>query len=385
MPSTMQPTVPRGSPAEPLALVVLFLALIVLPAAANLAGRDGGDGYAENRELATMPALEPTVDSIVRFGTGFSSWFDDHFGFRSTLVRWYGQSQLALFEASPTTSVVNGREGWFFYADDHGMEDYVNRAPLSESELAAWRETLVATADWLRARSVAYVFTIAPDKHVIYPEFLPHTIRPVRPTSRMDQMFQMLAATDVAAVDVRAALGAGKRVERLYEKTGTHWDARGAFLAYREVIEAVRHQQPAVPPAWPREEFEPVARVIDGKDLAGMMGLKRVMREEDLQLAPIRPRLARVIEPAGRSAGDDVERLVTEIPGSTLPRAVVFRDSFATKMAPFLSEHFSRVVYLWQNEFDPQVILKEHPDVVIQEMVGRHLYGVRPSPESISR
>ena len=101
----------------------------------------------------------------------------------------------------------------------------------------------------------------------------------------MDQLFQMLATTNVSAVDVRGALKAGKPAERLYEKTGTHWDARGAFLAYREVIEAVRRQQPAVPPAWTREDFEPVARVIDAKDLAGMMGLKRVMQEEDLQLA----------------------------------------------------------------------------------------------------
>ena len=71
-------------------------------------------------------------------------------------------------------------------------------------------------------------------------------------------------------------------------------------------------------------------------------------------------------------------RIVTEIPGSTLPRAVVFRDSFASRLAPFLSEHFSRVVYLWQNNFDVDVIRAERPDVVIQEIVGRHLAYVSP-------
>ena len=78
-------------------------------------------------------------------------------------------------------------------------------------------------------------------------------------------------------------------------------------------------------------------------------------------------------------------RLVTEIPGSSLPRAVIFRDSFVSRLAPFLSEHFSRAVYLWQNDFDADAVAAEHPDVVIQEIVGRHLYGFIPSPELVPR
>lgn len=68
-------------------------------------------------------------------------------------------------------------------------------------------------------------------------------------------------------------------------------------------------------------------------------------------------------------------RIVTEIPGSTLPRAVVFRDSFTSRLAPYLSEHFSRVVYLWQDNFDAGVIREEKPAVVIQEYSSR-----RPPP-----
>ena len=78
-------------------------------------------------------------------------------------------------------------------------------------------------------------------------------------------------------------------------------------------------------------------------------------------------------------------RLVTEIPGASLPRAVIFRDSFASRLAPYLSEHFSRAVYLWQNDFDSDAIEREHPDVVIQEIVSRHLYVFSPSPELVPR
>jgi alginate O-acetyltransferase complex protein AlgJ len=195
-------------------------------------------------------------------------------------------------------------------------------------------------------------------------------------------VFGALADAGVA-VDLRPALFEARTRERIYHRTDTHWNERGALVAYRMIIEAVRQQLPAVPPAWQRSDFEAVSRDDEGRDLAGMMGLKAVLREEVLGLEPRRPRLARVVEPAGAAPTAEEGRLVTEIPGSTLPRAIIFRDSFVSPLVPFLSEHFSRAVYLWQNDFDAEAVVKEHADVVIQEIVGRHLYAFTPSPELV--
>jgi len=122
---------------------------------------------------------------------------------------------------------------------------------------------------------------------------------------------------------------------------------------------------------------------VPGMDLAGMMGLKRVLEENDLVLVPRRPRRAKVVEPVGAAPTAEEGTLITEIDDPSLPRAVVFRDSFVSRLVPFLSEHFSRAVYLWQNDFDAAVVEREHPDVVIQEIVGRHLYSFIPSPELV--
>jgi len=58
-----------------------------------------------------------------------------------------------------------------------------------------------------------------------------------------------------------------------------------------------------------------------------------------------------------------------------LPRAVMFRDSYATHLIPFLSEYFQRIVYVWRYHFDRALIERERPDVVIEEMVERRLMG----------
>jgi len=362
------------------AIVATFLVLIALPLAANLAGVDGADPQAENRELAAFPQLRLSPAGLATFGTGLAAWFEDHFGFRARLVQWHGELRLFGLGVSPSKAVLRGRDGWFFYADDEGVEDYTNAHLLSAEEITTWRQQIVIARNWSRAHRIAYLFTIAPDKHVLYPEKMPDDVTPLRPTSRADQVLNAVSDTGVA-VDLRPALFDARRRERIYQRTDTHWNERGAFAAYQQILQAVRAQQPRVPPAWPRADFEPTARDVHGLDLAGMMGLTRVLREEDLRLTPRRRRQAVVVEPRGEAPDAEVGRLVTEIPGSNLPRAVIIRDSFMSALAPFLSEHFSRAVYLWRNDFDPAAIEVEHPDVVIQEIVGRHLYDYVPTPE----
>jgi len=365
------------------ALVIAFLVVITLPAAANLAGHDGADPQAENRELAAFPHIEgATMASLRTDSDQLSAWFDDHFGFRSRLVRWSGEIRLFVLGVSPSRSVANGQHGWFFYADDDSIEDYANVTPLTPEAVANWRTAVLRASGWLQARHIAYIFTIAPDKHVLYPEEMPSSVSRVGDVSRADQLLTALQDSGLA-VDLRPALVASKGEERIYKRTDTHWNDRGAFAAYRHIIRAVRARVPAVPPEWTRDDFEPASREVEGGDLAGMMGLKRVLREEDLPLVPRRPRHAVVVEPAGAAPTAEEGYLVTEIPGSTLPRAVIFRDSFASQMVPFLSEHFSRAVYMWQNDFDADFVSREKPDVVVQEIVGRHLYGFVPSPELV--
>jgi len=211
---------------------------------------------------------------------------------------------------------------------------------------------------------------------------MPRTIARVGEISRADQLFTALQDTGVA-VDVRGAVLDAKSRERVYQRTDTHWNDRGALAAYQQIIKTVRARVPATPPAWERRDFSPVTRSIAGLDLAGMMGLTRVLGEEDLTLVPRHPRRARVVEPAGAKETDELGRLVTEVGDPSLPRAVIFRDSFTSHLVPFLSEHLSRAVYLWQNDFDADVVTKEHPDVVIQQIVGRHLYNFIPSPELV--
>jgi hypothetical protein len=195
----------------------------------------------------------------------------------------------------------------------------------------------------------------------------------------MDQVLDAVDRTGVA-VDLRPAIAAAKSRERVYHLTDSHWNARGALIAYQALITAVRAQNPAVPPPWKRSDFEEAERTSDGLDLARMIGLHHLLREVDLALIPKRRRLAKVADPPGADVSAQLGRLVTAIPGSPLPRAVVFGDSFTTALVPLLAEHFSRTVFLWQKDFVPEQVIDEGADVVIYEIASRHLHNFVASP-----
>ena len=188
---------------------------------------DGGDREAENRELAAFPHWDGTWSSARAYPDAFTAWFEDHFAFRADLVRWYAESRLFGLGVSPSSAVLKGEDQWLYYGDDGGVVDYANATPLTPGEAGAWREALVRARDWLRHRGIAYVFTIAPDKHVIYPEHVPSTIRVVhgRVTDRSD---------------LRGARPVRRQHGRSPSGPAAGQDARTPLLSHRHPLERPR-------------------------------------------------------------------------------------------------------------------------------------------------
>jgi alginate O-acetyltransferase complex protein AlgJ len=367
---------PRFTPFVNRLLTALFVLAVTIPLVATIAGVDADGTSEENRDPAPLPATPTGYASLMAWPDGFSRYFADHFAFRSTLVRWQARARVEGLGVAPTTDVLLGKEGWLYYAADGAIPDYAAADRFTTAELEIWRTTLQRTYDWLARRGIAYLFVIAPDKHTIYPEFMPDGLRRVHEQARAAQLVQYLAThSTVPVIDLTNAVRAARPQGRLFHKTDTHWNELGAFAAYQALM--ARLPDSLGLRARPRQDFAQRTVITPGMDLARMLGLRSVLAEEDIQLEPRAPREVRVVEPVNGGRGMMFARVLTEGPSSA-PRAVIFRDSFGSALVPFLSDHFSRALYLWQNEFDPAVVLAEQPELVIQEWVARHLYTAEP-------
>ncbi|MBT7087643.1 tetratricopeptide repeat protein, partial [bacterium] len=80
-----------------------------------------------------------------------------------------------------------------------------------------------------------------------------------------------------------------------------------------------------------------------------------------------------------------LEPFAKECPNSNLS-AIVIRDSMFTEVEPFLSENFNSILYLWpfsrwkayDNKYLKKYVQKIKPDIVIEEIGERMLFGGVP-------
>lgn len=363
------------------AVIAVALAVIVLPGAGTLAGF-GANAPTSERDATPPDSAGRSDGGVVAGVMTWARGFEDRFAFRDALVRGQAAVRYLGLGVSPQAEVIRGRDGWLFYADNGGLDDYLSVAPFSREELEKWGRTLQHTQDWLAARGIAYVFTIAPDKPQIYPEHMPTSLRPASPISRADQLFAHLAAhTTVHALDLRPALRAAKTADRLYHRTDSHWNDAGALVATREIVARLRRLDPRLP--WDlaptaSDAFDRREIVAPGMDLARMLRLEGVLSEDRIDLVPRAPRVAAVVEPVHGDPDFGEARVVTRRRHDRGPRALVYRDSFGSALIPFLAEAFSQAVFLWEYDVDPSAVETERPDVVIHEWASRRLHTRMP-------
>ncbi len=337
----------------------------------------------EKRAMAPWPAFAWTTS----FPPAFESAFSDRFGGRDRLIRLHHAPLLELFGVSALPTVLPGSGGWFYWLGEDGLSldrHYRGAAPFPQSHVDGTVAELVRRRDWLAARGIAYVVAVVPEKYTIYPEHLPEwTGKPVQPTPH-DRVGAALAGSGVTLIDMRPALLAAKRHDRVYYRTDSHWNYLGAMVGYDLIMHEVQRALPPgrvaqiVPPKRPA-----YASGVDyySGDLVGMLGLPGRIREEDVAplgkvLADASSRCAQRVESPPAAA--DIETWSCSQPG--LPSAVVLRDSMAIPLIPMLAENFSRAVFISTRSFDMALIERERPDVVIEELVERTLHepGARP-------
>ena len=381
-----------GAPSDPvrrvidLVLIGIFLAVIFLPPLVAIFGIGPTTSLTEKRAPVAPPPLVLDVPGLTFFHRNFEGYWNDAFGFRSSLVRAYNRVSLWL-GVSPSAKVVVGTDGWLFVGDEYSAVEYYRATrPFTPEELVWWQGLLEARRDWLAERGIRYLFVVAPDKQDIYPEYMPAALNRVGTATRLDQLVTHLDRhSDLRLLDLRGALREAKAYDRPYERLDSHWNELGAWFAYAEIIKRLSVWFPRVQPV-PLSEFERTWSTEQGNDLAMLLSLSDVMPGEYLMLVPRVPRRAHLVPTDGITPSGSVAVLVSETGDPALPRAVMFHDSFAQRLWPFLSEHFERIVYSWQYNFDPALVESEKPDVVLDEMVDRVLMAtLSPNPDEVTR
>ncbi|MCC6146512.1 MAG: hypothetical protein IT308_02980 [Anaerolineaceae bacterium] len=297
--------------------------------------------------------------------------YEAHYEGRVRRVEIYNAVMLNALDVHVFPTVLRGRDDWLFWTGEGNINDYQNVQPFSRADLEELEQKLAATQARMAEEGIVFLLVPAPNKETIYPEMLPPGIAKIGPASRLDQLLVYLKErhNPVSLLDLRPVLLAEKAQGLLYYRTDTHWNDLGAYTASAAMMATLQEDFPALQMPG-LETYRRESETISG-DLARLLLTEPLLSETTERLIPAAPPSVRFVEKTDRVI------TISEVDDASLPRAVIFRDSFANSLEPFLAGHFSRAVYPWTFGIDWELIEREQPDIVIYELAERYLHYMK--------
>lgn len=161
---------------------------------------------------------------------------------RTDFTHLKGYEKLAIkrkgFEHAFGSSLAwyRGKGDWLFLGNNYDKTVAKLKLAItpSPSEIDTFRWAFAKLAEAGSHHNTALALIVAPNKSSVYPEYLPDELIPSTKTYRSFFLDSLAAIPNLTVYDPTSDFLASKHTEGLlYWMTDTHWNAKGAYLAYR--------------------------------------------------------------------------------------------------------------------------------------------------------
>jgi alginate O-acetyltransferase complex protein AlgJ len=366
----------NSSKTYPILFAILFMAWLLTPWFLDtIPGKpEKSISARENRALSKRPVFHPLAADV--FPSAYDNFYTDLFPYREELINWWSRNvNIGIYRKSPPNSEVDiGLDGWLFNSTERPY--YEGTKMYGPDTIELIHQTIRNRVIFYKASGIRLYILFPPVKDHIYPEYLPPDyLQPTDSTLTEKVISVLLKDTLIPFVNVTPALLNAKNNGRLYSKTDNHWNTKGGYEAYYQLICRIKKDFPSVKPV-ERKDVAFIPNKLPGGNLALKLGIAEYTTEEYFKPV-LKVQRARDGKKAGYKAPpwfhapDDFEH-VKVVADSSLPKVVVIRDSFFIQMMPFFEENFRKTVYLfdaWMYELNWDIIQKEKPDIVVLEVV----------------
>ena len=207
------------------ACCVPFAAAIISPASETTGKEDA----------AKMPELFSDGRLNDRIGTEFDDYFTKSVPFRPQIITAQNTLSGALL-GKENNNVLTGKKGWLFSGESTDEFIGVRKSDRSIHNAA---ETIRIMQECVTAKGMNFVFTVAPDKNEIYPEYMPsgfiksdeNTLSVLEKYLKDDKINYVSLKDELLSVKDNGAF--------LYLTGDTHWNGLGALYGYNAIMKGL--------------------------------------------------------------------------------------------------------------------------------------------------
>lgn len=332
----------------------------------------GTDAESESGEESTLPGLksesgELNVDILSDFGEYFSENFAFRKGYVSANAKLYG----TLFNASVTDQVLLGTDGWMYYTNT--LNDYTTTHTATDRCINNCIHNLKLIQDYTEACGSTFLLTIAPNKNSIYDENMPYYYNAGDGENTYSKLEKKIAEAGINYVNLYDAFE--NEDEVLYLKQDSHWNNKGAALAFQTIMDAAGLEH---------ESYDDMAYDVIADhtgDLAKMVYPLNYEPEENYYYQ----------KDWSYNYVGEVETNMDNWIETTSPESdnvlLMYRDSFGESLLPFFADEFGSAYFSRLVPYNLNNITSYNPDYVIIERVERRISSfaesaaIMPVPE----
>lgn len=351
-------------------ICVFLFVLYGIPLLWLAAGSRTEAGTYENRNAAEMPKLtwrENGWEAVEAYPSAYEAYYNDHLPFRSQWIYLNSQMEYSLFQSSPNTEVVRGKDGWLFYnnvLDDNSIETYKGMNLFRHEELEQIKENLLSVREELVQNGVSeFVLLIAPNKERIYEEKMPDYYGEPAGEYRTKQLIEYLREhTDIRIVYPYKELKAAKLSRQVYYRLDTHWNKIGGYVGSGALLRELGVS------LTPLEELTITKTEPTVCDLADMISMRAYLNTDADYVLDGYDIYEMQMEEQ-ETAGEYVYRC-----GSGDERKLfMVGDSFADAMREYTASRFLRSCMVHYSGAYWEALQREQPDIFVYELVERRV------------
>lgn len=276
----------------------------------------------------------------------------------------------------PSLNWYQGKDNWLYLGNsyDDSVEKLKLVNPPTVDNIDMVSKEIMDIVSNANKSNIEVAFIMGPNKESIYPEFLPETLVPSETKYSSFFLNRLRENPNLTVYDPTADLIKSKDKEGLlYWKTDTHWNNKGAFIAYSGLTKAL---------SLPTSQVTFKQGTVHKGDLIDISKLESFPLSTadnwDIQWEEEFISQERKVFNEHESAFGSPS-IVTTQNALTQKYVWVIGDSFSASLKPYLNSTFKEVYYVGHWSEKLETLSKEldntsrKPDVIIIERVERSL------------
>jgi hypothetical protein len=169
-----------------------------------------------------------------------TKYFNDNFGFRSTLIRLNNQKHYSLFNRARANGVKIGKENYLY--EEHYIKTYFGLDKIERSKVDSVSNRLAEISRKLEDKGKHLVVLLAPGKGSYYPEYFPEDYSNIEKGVTNYHLYKEAFGRDqINVLDFHTWFRQMKEDAKypLFPKCGIHWSKYGEYLAADSLIKYI--------------------------------------------------------------------------------------------------------------------------------------------------